>query len=264
MDNTTPPSRKATAEQGHPLSSPHREKPLRRNFTMIPNLVFNQGLSPYALRLYAEIRKVAGDDGECYLSTASLSTRCCMSAGAVSAAKKELLQRKLVLLAPKKRGRKSDTFISPPDIWQRNDHEGKADKKTQPSSDEYQLSPDERQRSPGETNNIQGNKIRTKPFTQQAGLRAKLIDPERFIDAGCHELQAQILNLFNQVLVPRGYLPVTEATPKVLRALSDYSYGPLEDLDSALKLFTAAAESSPPPHGENTFVRCVRSFWSFV
>jgi hypothetical protein len=53
----------------------------RRYFTIIPNMVDDLGLSPYAYRLYGHFRRVAGEAGECWQSTATLAETCKMSRG---------------------------------------------------------------------------------------------------------------------------------------------------------------------------------------
>ena len=59
----------------------------RSHFTMIPNIVDDSGLDPYSFRLYAHLRRVAGETGECWQSTETLAEACKMSTGKVSECK---------------------------------------------------------------------------------------------------------------------------------------------------------------------------------
>lgn len=69
------------------------------HFTMIPHLVDDMELSPHAVRLYLHLKRVAGENGECYQSTATLSKACRMSSGMISKAKKELMTTMPTLIA---------------------------------------------------------------------------------------------------------------------------------------------------------------------
>lgn len=62
----------------------------------VPVLIDDAGLSPYAFRLYAHIKRKAGDDGSCYEGTRSIAEVCRMSVGQVSKAKAELRAAGLV------------------------------------------------------------------------------------------------------------------------------------------------------------------------
>lgn len=68
----------------------------RKYFTMMPNVIDDMHLSPFAFRLYLHLKRVAGDDGKCYQSTETLSKACEMSAGSVSKAKLELVSKSLI------------------------------------------------------------------------------------------------------------------------------------------------------------------------
>ncbi|GAF99333.1 unnamed protein product, partial [marine sediment metagenome] len=41
----------------------------RAYFTMMPNIIDDMGLDPYAFRLYVHLRRVAGENGACWQST---------------------------------------------------------------------------------------------------------------------------------------------------------------------------------------------------
>lgn len=67
-------------------------EPSRAYRVEIPMLVDDAGLSVYAFRLYAHIKRVAGDTGTCWESTRTLAERCGMSVGQVSKARNELVE----------------------------------------------------------------------------------------------------------------------------------------------------------------------------
>lgn len=94
----------------------------RAYFTIIPNLVDDLELTPYAFRLYVHLRRVAGEDGKCWQSTQTLGKACRMSAGAVSKAKQELVSAGLVLLTKVSRpgGGKPYHVLTITDIWAQN------------------------------------------------------------------------------------------------------------------------------------------------
>lgn len=86
----------------------------------LPNLVDDLDLSPYAFRLYVHIKRVAGVNGSCYEGGRKLAERCRMSTGQVSAAKKELIEKGLIVRGRKEtRGGFVDEF-TPVDLWQQN------------------------------------------------------------------------------------------------------------------------------------------------
>lgn len=86
--------------------------------TEIPNLVDEMELSVYAFRLYARLKRVAGDSGQCWESTRTLADACKMSVGQVSKAKLELSDAKLINL--QHRDRKQTDLISIADVWPLN------------------------------------------------------------------------------------------------------------------------------------------------
>lgn len=86
--------------------------------TEIPNIVDDSDLSPHAFRLYAHIKRVAGDNGECYKGTKTLAEACRMSTGMVSKARKELLNSGLVEHLGS--GPNGAWRLKPVNIWQRN------------------------------------------------------------------------------------------------------------------------------------------------
>ena len=118
----------------------------RKYFITIPNLVDDMGLSPVAFRLYTHIKRVAGENGECWQSTRTLANACKVSAGSISKAKKELEASKLIHIKEKEnpRGGRAYHMITIIDIWQDNME------KYSSSQDELTSSGDELASSPGE------------------------------------------------------------------------------------------------------------------
>ena len=66
------------------------EKEKRDYFAMIPNMVDDLDLTPYAFRLYVHICSVVGHGGKCCQSTETLAKACHMSTSTVVRAKREL------------------------------------------------------------------------------------------------------------------------------------------------------------------------------
>lgn len=95
---------------------------LHKYRTEIPNLLDDSDLSVYAFRLYVHLKRVAGDSGRCYQSTATMAKACKMSAGMVSKAKNELVSKDLIVLTIKKgeHGEFDSHLIEIKDIWAEN------------------------------------------------------------------------------------------------------------------------------------------------
>lgn len=113
----------------------------RKWFTMIPNIVDEMELTPHEFRLYIHLRRVAGENGECWQSTRTLAEACRMSAGAVSNSKQRLIDHGLIDVYEKTSDKGQYHLITIIDVWEQN-FERFASR-----------SPDERPRSPGETKN---------------------------------------------------------------------------------------------------------------
>lgn len=86
----------------------------------IPVLIDDAGLSPYAFRLYAHIKRKAGDDGSCYEGTRTIAEVCRMSVGQVSKAKAELRAAGLVTFEKRmtKGGLVDEIRVT--DVWPQN------------------------------------------------------------------------------------------------------------------------------------------------
>lgn len=94
----------------------------RNNFTIIPNIIDDLDLSVYAFRLYFHIKRRAGENGNCWESTATLAKACNMSTGMVSKAKTELAEKGLITITHVARDKSKPAHhnISVDDIWMRN------------------------------------------------------------------------------------------------------------------------------------------------
>lgn len=96
----------------------------RRYFTLIPNLLWvdELGLRPTDFKLYATIKKVTGENGECFMGTRTLAGEAGLSVGAVSEGKGRLEAAGLIIIVakPRRRGGQPIDHITVVDIWQRN------------------------------------------------------------------------------------------------------------------------------------------------
>lgn len=101
----------------------------KKYWTQIPNIVFDIGLSPYEMILYAQMKRAAGKDGICHKSTRTLAKECRMSPTVVVKAKAELakprteLKRKPLIRVTKKQnphGGKEYDQVLIVDIWRDN------------------------------------------------------------------------------------------------------------------------------------------------
>lgn len=93
---------------------------LRKYRTEIPNTVDDMGLSVYAFRLYAHLKRVAGDGGRCFQGRRKLAEHCGMSSGMITNAKRELVERGLIEIAPGDSKTSTSDTITIVDIWQEN------------------------------------------------------------------------------------------------------------------------------------------------
>jgi len=117
------------------------EESPRSYYTMIPNYVDDLGLTVYAYRLYGHLRRVAGETGACWQSTATLAKTCRMSQGSVSKHKQELVDVGLIKIEVRHNDKGQYHHITITDIWRKN-------------SMLYADSPDEVPSSPGELGTV--------------------------------------------------------------------------------------------------------------
>ena len=68
-------------------------KPVRKYFAQIPNMIDDADISASAYRLYGHIKRVAGDDGVCWQSLRTLAKTCHIAINTVRKAKDELVEQ---------------------------------------------------------------------------------------------------------------------------------------------------------------------------
>jgi len=123
----------------------------RKYFLILPNIVDDMGLSPYAFRLYARIKRRAGENGLCFENSKHLAEGCNMSAGSVSKAKRELIEAGLITITtiPGRHGEFDHHEIRIRDIWAVNieKYVNKSQSESACSLDEQEASQDESERS---------------------------------------------------------------------------------------------------------------------
>jgi hypothetical protein len=86
----------------------------------LPNLIDDLSLSPFAFRLYAHIKRVAGDNGACWKGTRALAKSCRISTASVVRAKKELVDAQLIAIEKVTRQGGETDQITIINVWQRN------------------------------------------------------------------------------------------------------------------------------------------------
>lgn len=134
----------------------------RKYFTQTPNIVDDMELSVYAFRLYFHLRRVAGDNGECWQSVDTLSKSCRMSAGMITKSRNELVKAGLIKIDRKDnpRGGRDFFIIALVDLWKDNYEKYKATSlyELASSPDELASSPHEVKNNPVNKNPIKNNK----------------------------------------------------------------------------------------------------------
>jgi Helix-turn-helix domain len=146
----------------------------RKYFALIPNMIDEMGLSPYAVRLYLHIKRRTGEvpGGVCFETSSNIAKICKMSTGSVSNAKKELRAAGLITIAQRKRGHGEfdghDITIN--DIWAVN-----ILKYTASSSGEQEGSTHESDGSSGETKK---NPIKKKPAEEDISAATSFSENE--------------------------------------------------------------------------------------
>jgi hypothetical protein len=96
--------------------------PDRRYFTILPNVLDEMGLSPYAIRLYFRLKRRAGENGECWENSQHLAEGCNMSKSQISRTKAELEMAGLITIKKYSlgHGHFPGHLITIIDIWKRN------------------------------------------------------------------------------------------------------------------------------------------------
>lgn len=143
-------------------------------FTLTPRIVWAKCSDPYEFTLWSVIKGIAGDDGECYLSTPDLAKLSMMSSGKVSQCRKSLINKGL-LEGDLRRdpGYPQPVWhLSIPDLWPENIASSLAMPSLRERIDfkarQKEPSPGERGITPGETKKIH-KKIHKENFTPSSG-----------------------------------------------------------------------------------------------
>jgi DNA-binding transcriptional MocR family regulator len=127
----------------------------RKYFTILPNIIFKLDLTVQDIALYTTIKKVAGEEGECFMTTRRLAQEARISAGQVSKSKKRLADRGLIEIVtrPRTPNGKPVDHITITDIWVRNTQafqNNRSPGEHTPPPPPSDRSPGEQHRSPGE------------------------------------------------------------------------------------------------------------------
>lgn len=189
----------------------------RNYYTMIPNIVFDLGLSVHAVRLYCEIKRIAGDSGKSWVNTQNLAQRCNMSTGSVSGAKEELVAAHLISITEQTNphGGKKYHVIEIEDIWSINQSNFQEKYKTN-SPVEEASSTGEFASSTGELNNNHNNnnpKTRV-PRTKEEILESTKVSLEKSL------LKRQLSNAETYPVDVREVLSLMEELWKIKSPLS--------------------------------------------
>lgn len=88
-------------------------------------------------------------------------------------------------------------------------------------------------------------RVHVKPPVRRVG---RVADFEELIEMGYTDGEAEIIEYFNRVLVPHGYLPVNKFTEEVRKVCDTHEEGYQDIVDGAL-------DEPRPDKGNNTFVR---------
>lgn len=83
---------------------------------VIPHLIDDLGLTPYAFRLYVHLKRVCGDRGMYRDGQEELAERCHISQAQISRALKELIDAELIVT----RRHKGRVEVRIVDVWERN------------------------------------------------------------------------------------------------------------------------------------------------
>ena len=151
----------------------------------IPNILDDMDLHPFAFRLYAHLKRRAGDKKECYENTNNLARCCHMSNGAVSHYKKQLVEKGLIQIVKKGKPKfgKRNHHIVIVDLWKKNylNYSKNKDKNSPNefygSLSEHKISADEKISSPNEIKKIPIKKIPeiNNPYKNRLLFQKKII-----------------------------------------------------------------------------------------
>ena len=93
----------------------------RKYFVQLPQIVWDKCRDPYDITLWVVIKMIAGEHGECYLSTEDLATAAMMSAGKASESRQYLMDAGLIEGEIRKDPRYQPCWhLRVPDLWPDN------------------------------------------------------------------------------------------------------------------------------------------------
>jgi hypothetical protein len=93
---------------------------LRKYRTELPNTLDDSELSVYAFRLYAHLKRRAGDTGKCFEGARKMAEHCKMSPASVVNAKKELIEKGFITVKPGDKTTSTPDTIRIVNIWEQN------------------------------------------------------------------------------------------------------------------------------------------------
>jgi len=94
----------------------------RKYFVIVPQIVWALAHDTYDLTLWCVVKMIAGEKGECYISTEDLATLAMMSTGKVSQCRKRLLETGLLMGEIRRDPGyvQAVWHLTIPDLWRRN------------------------------------------------------------------------------------------------------------------------------------------------
>ena len=173
----------------------------RKYFTILPNILWADELqlSAHDLILYATIKKVAGENGTCFMSTRRLAHEAKISTGQVSKSKRKLANAGLIEIITKRRHTKGWPIdhITVNDIWghniehfQNRSHSEQTPQSVHPvNTSTANCSPGERNCSPGE--------LEEEPFKKNTARQEEKEGEEEVQQAPASASHSQIYKLLS-------------------------------------------------------------------
>ena len=92
----------------------------RQYFTIIPNILFELGLSAQEIAVYCFIKKVAGEKGSCFMGVRRICDTLKLSPNNLQKIKENLIQKKLISVEIKKKKEGGQHITRILDIWPEN------------------------------------------------------------------------------------------------------------------------------------------------
>ena len=93
---------------------------IQDNYFKMPRIIETLGLSPHAYRLYGHIKSITGEDGSCWQNGRTLAAACHLSTGYISLAKRELVDKGLILVTKKVAATAPRDLIKVVGVWHEN------------------------------------------------------------------------------------------------------------------------------------------------